>query len=130
MDYTIENLEILWDTYDFHTQELKELEVKIVDAFDELHVFLENNLNPTQKEKLKARNLIDDCCDKSTVSYKKQIHAINELINFYLFFFRKKISVPIHREVKINFLVELRSTTFDLISVISLYKDQVTEILH
>lgn len=130
MHYTIDNLEMLWDTFDFHTGKLGELEVRIVDAFDKLHIFLENNLNPTQKEKLEARRLIDDCCDKSIASYKKQIHAINELISFYLVFKKKNISVPIHREVKLNFLVQLRSTTLDLMSVMSLYKDQVTEILH
>lgn len=130
MDYTIENLEMLWDTFDFHTEQLGELESKIVDAFNELHIFLENNLNPTQKEKLEARRLIDDCCDKSIACYKKQVHAINELFTLYFAFRKKNISVPIHRKVKLNFLVQLRSTTLDLMSVMSLYKDRVTEILH
>ena len=129
MDYTIENLEIIWDTFDFHTKKLGDLELRIVDAFDEVNVFLKNNLNPTQKQKLKARRSIDDCCEKSIASYIKQIHAIDDLINFYKHFEEESISIPAHREIKLSFLNELRSTTIDLMSVVSLYKDQITEIL-
>ena len=130
MNHNLENLEVLWETYDFHTGQIVTFESIIEEDLSHLRLFLKEDLNPTQKQKAETRDVISHDCNQCLMSYKKQIHVIEELIETYQHFSDNGVSVPEKREIKVSYLEELRDTTTELMEGISDCKAQVEEMLH
>jgi protein-arginine kinase activator protein McsA len=130
MNNNLENLEVLWETYDFHTGQITTFESVIEEDLSHLKHFLNENLNPTQQQKSEVKGVISHDCSQCLMSYKKQIHVIEELIEAYQYFSDNGVSVPESREVRISYLEELRDSTTELMEGISDYKAQVQEMLH
>lgn len=130
MNHNLENLEVLWKTYDFHTSQIATFESIIEEDLSHLRLFLKEDLNPTQKQKSEARDVISHDCDQCLMSYKKQIHVIEELIEAYRYFLENGVSVPEEREARVSCLEELRDATAELMEGVSDCKAQVQEMLH
>ena len=98
--YDFDSLEILWETYDFHTDKILELESIVQEDFDHLHSFLDQNLNPNQNLRHDAKKVVEHDCNQAISTYQKQIAIIDELIEYYKYYKAKKISEDSINKIK------------------------------
>jgi hypothetical protein len=74
MIYSLDNFELLWETYEFHTKYISELESDHIKHMEEF------NKSSNEKDSF---NLIGDntlCCNKLINGYVKNIDSIDDLI--------------------------------------------------
>lgn len=114
-------LELAWDTFDFHGEEIARLEAIHALNVKKLKIFKSKQVQPTDIEKNQLLKSILSCCDKLIVSYQKQLTSILDLIKLY----DSDIYIPMERQLDGRFLHELANVTATLMEAINDYRFKV-----
>lgn len=115
MTYSLENLELLWATYEFHSKYISDLESE--------HISYIKGLQNSEEIPIK-KNI--DCCNKLIKGYQKNIESVDDLICAYTYFNLNGIRVPIEREIDIESLKNLKDLSVKLIKELFLYKSRIS----
>jgi len=122
----MDQLELAWETYEFHSIELTKYEELHLSNMKKLKIFKNKKVPPTEAQKARLSKVMLRCCDNLIVHYKKQINSIKDLINIY----RSDVKIPESRETDIQFLNELIMVTATLMEEMNLYKSEINEFLN
>jgi|TARA_Y100000289_G_scaffold62654_1_gene72174 hypothetical protein len=121
----MDELELAWETYDFHTLILYELEEDHRSVIEDYRRFREKHLNPSQLKKTYMRKKLNKSFNTMINAYSKQITAIDDLISLH----ESGIEISIHRDVSPQLLRELKNTTSTLIEEVKIVRKEINEIL-
>jgi len=119
----MDSLELAWDTFDFHGEEIARLEALQASNTMKVKVFSSKRVSPTEAEKRKLLNNILSCCGKLISNYQKQLHSISELNILY----DSGIEIPLERQMDNRYLYELADLTIMLIHEVRAYKEKITK---
>tara|TARA_A100001015_G_C14357888_1_gene469325 strand:+ start:114 stop:473 length:360 start_codon:yes stop_codon:yes gene_type:complete len=106
----MEDLELSWQTFEFHTASAINLELSL-NKYSELYVV-------KKKDGQKVNNLLDKIikfCDLLINDYKKQNICLSELVEIYKYYSLHGFTVPVEREISLKYLHELKNTNATLI---------------
>ena len=95
----MDDLELAWETYDFHSAMLKNFELKHEFAMEYYEDFIEKNLNPSQTKKTYVRNKLNKSFASLSSVYVKVLSAIDDLIKIYEDYKLNHIPLPEHRQI-------------------------------
>lgn len=122
----MDQLELAWETCEFHSIELTKYEELHLSNMKKLKIFKNKKVPPTEAQKARLSKVMLRCCDNLIVHYKKQIDSIKDLINIY----RSDVKISESRETDIQFLNELIMVTATLMEEINLYRSEINEFLN
>lgn len=122
----MDQLELAWETYEFHSIELTKYEELHLSNMKKLKIFKNKKVPPTEAQKARLSKVMLRCCDNLIVHYKKQIDSIKDLINIH----RSDVKISESRETDIQFLNELIMVTATLMEEINLYRSEINEFLN
>jgi|TARA_B110000305_G_C19425279_1_gene633225 hypothetical protein len=116
-------LELAWDTFDFHGEDIARLEALQASNMMKVKVFSSKRVNPTESEKHKLLNNILSCCGKLISNYQKQLHSISELNILY----DSGVEIPLERQMDNRYLDELADLTMMLIHEVKAYRERIVK---
>lgn len=116
MTYSLEDLELLWATYEFHAKYISDLESEHIS-------YIKKSKN---SEIVPIKSNID-CCNKLIKGYQKNIESVEDLIHAYTFFNLNGIAIPAEREIDLADLRKLTGLSRKLIAELTLYKNRITK---
>ena len=122
----MDQLELAWQTYEFHAKELAKYEELQISNMKKFKIFKNKKVPPTEAQKARLSKVMLRCCDNLIVHYKKQIDSIKELTGIY----SSEEEIPESRETDIQFLNELIIITATLMEEMNLYKSEINEFLN
>lgn len=125
----MDDLELAWETYDFHTYMLHELEVKHHSVMEYYQRFVKRNLNPSQAKKTYARNKINKSFSAILTSYGKQLKSIDDLIKIYKIYKVDGIPLPEGREIDPQLFITLKNVTATLMEEVKILRKEINEVL-
>tara|TARA_R110001592_G_scaffold130031_4_gene343019 strand:- start:4123 stop:4491 length:369 start_codon:yes stop_codon:yes gene_type:complete len=114
-------LELAWDTFDFHGEEIARLEALQASNMIKVKIFSSKKIYPTESEKHNLLKSIISCCGKLISNYQKQLHSISELNILY----DSGIEIPLERQMDNRYLDELAEVTTILINEVKAYKERI-----
>lgn len=121
----MDDLELAWQTYEFHSVKIYDLEQLHLSNLKKLKIFKEKRVAPTELEKEKIVRAITRCCDDLIVHYNKQINSIKDLIQLY-----NSNSQSIEfQDINVDFLNELINVTATLMEEMRTYKSEIKDLL-
>lgn len=123
------DLDLAWETFDFHSESIAELEANHLDNLNKLNILLNKQVPATRWEKVDLVNKILACCDKLQSTYIKSNHSINDLIKIYNEKRKHNIPIPIEHKTDIQFFNELKNVNATLIEEMKVYKSKIREVL-
>jgi hypothetical protein len=121
----MDDLELAWQTYEFHGEEIHKFEELHLSNLKKLKIFKQKKVAPTEAQKERLSKLMLRCCDNLITNYKKQIDSIKHLIKIY----ESDIEISESRETDIQFLNELIMITATLMEEMNKYKSEIKEFL-
>jgi hypothetical protein len=121
----MDEFELAWDTYYFHTAIAYEREDEHRLLVDSYHAFLENNLNPSQAKKTYIRNKLNKSFNLMLSTYKKQLDSIDDLIKYY----KADKDISNVRELDPQLLFDLKNTTSTLVEELKVFRREINEVL-
>jgi len=110
------DLELIWETFDFLTINIAELEAQHLNNVDTTSIFFATNKSPTREQKDRLRNKLNKCLDGLLVLYAKQIKCIDELIILN----NSDLDIPEERGIDSETLIALKNVTFTLLEQMKL----------
>ncbi len=122
----MDDLELAWQTYEFHAKELAKYEELHLSNMKKLKIFKNKKAPSTEAQKARLSKVMFRCCDNLIVHYKKQIDSIKDLIEIY----NSEKSISESMETDIQFLNELIMITATLMEEINKYKSEIKEFLN
>lgn len=122
----MDDLELTWQTYEFHSSKIYELEELHLSNLKKLKIFKQKRVAPTESEKDKMVRLMTRCCDDLIVHYKKQINSIKDLVKLH----QSNIDISDFRNTDTDFLNELISITATLMEEMVKYKSQIKKLFN
>lgn len=121
----MDNLELAWQTYEFHTEMAVEFEDKHTDLIVRYRNFVSKNLNPSQSQKKWLLNRLNKSFNRLLSTYVKQMDAVNDLIDLY----NSDIEIPEERKLDKQSLYSLLNITATLSEEIKIYRKEINEVL-
>ena len=121
----MDNIDLAWKTYEFHTQKVHEIESKYQSMLDLYYRFVGNNLNPSQIKKNYIRTKINKFLSTMISAYNKQINSIDDLIIAY----DKELDAEFQKDVDTELLNHLKNTTATLIEEIKVLRNEINQVL-
>lgn len=121
----MDDLELAWQTYEFHSEEIHKFEELHLSNLKKLKIFKQKKVAPTEGQKERLSKLMLRCCDNLIVNYKKQIDSIKHLIKIY----ESDLEISESRETDVQFLNELIMITATLMEEMNRYKSEIKEFL-
>ena len=118
-------LDLVWDTFDFHSIEIARLEEEHIENMTSIRSLIKKEIIPPHSKRVRLKNKSLKCCDQIIVSYKKQISSIDDIIKLY----QSGIDIPKARYVDSRFLNELKLLTATLMQEMVVYKDEIEKLL-
>lgn len=125
----MDKLELAWETYEFYTEMVHELEIDRLNTMKLYHSFIKKELNPTQLKKRFVKNKINKSLNKLLVGYKKQLDAINQLTEIYKYRKLNGIPIPEERDMDIQLFFQLKNVTATLIEEHKILRSEINEVL-
>lgn len=117
----MEDLELSWQTYEFHGEKIHELESTYLSNLKKLKILKQKRVKPTELEKEKMLGSMNDCCNNLVVHYNKQIDSIADLIDLH----NSGVKSPEGRETNTELLDELLNVTCVLLEEMLKYRSQI-----
>lgn len=117
----MDDLELTWQTYEFHSSKIYELEELHLSNLKKLKIFKQKRVAPTESQKDKMIRLMIRCCDDLIVHYKKQINSVKDLVKLY----ESDIDISEYRNTDTDFLNELISVTATLMQEMLKYRSEI-----
>jgi len=121
----MDNLELAWQTYEFHTEMAVEFEDKHTDLIARYRNFVSKNLNPSQSQKKWLLNRLNKSFNRLLSTYVKQMDAVNDLIDLY----NSDIEIPEERKLDKQSLYSLLNVTATLSEEMKIYRKEINEVL-
>ena len=121
----MDNLELAWQTYEFHTEMAVEFEDKHTDLIERYRNFVSKNLNPSQSQKKWLLNRLNKSFNRILNTYVKQMDAVNDLIDLY----NSDIEIPEERKLDKRSLYSLLNVTATLFEEMKIYRREINEVL-
>lgn len=121
----MDNLELTWETYEFHTNCIAELEEEHIDNLKNVETLLNKTTPVTNIQKLKLRKKAVACCNKLISAYKKHLDCIDELIKIH----SSECDIPTEREADIQLFNELKNVSATLMEEMNIYREKLSDIL-
>lgn len=125
----MDQLELAWDTYDFHTAMLNDFEKKHESIIKYYEDFIGKNLNPSQTKKTYVRNRLNKSFSSLLSVYVKQLSAIDDLIKVYQNYKLNNVPLPEGREIDPQLFLSLKSITATLMEEMKISRRQMNEVL-
>jgi hypothetical protein len=122
----MDDLELAWQTYEFHLEKIHELESKYLSNLKKLKILQQKRVEPTELEKEKMLQSINNCCNNLIVHYNKQIDSIADLIDIH----NSGNKPSEHRETDIEALDELLDVTCVLLEEMLKYRSQIKNLFN
>jgi hypothetical protein len=120
----MDNLELAWETFEFHSGNIMELEEEYERMLRKAKTLLAKQVPATKWEKSNMRDDMIALCNKLISSYGKHIDCIGELIHLH----NEAESIPIERETDVQLFNELKNVSATLSEEMKLYKDHLSDI--
>lgn len=121
----MDDLELAWQTYDFHTNSLYELEEKHRSVIEYYRKFVAKNLNPSQTKKTYVRNKVNKSFNMIINAYNKQLTAIDDLIVLH----NSGVDIPAERDTDPQLLYQLKNITATLVEEVKIARRDINEVL-
>lgn len=125
MDYSQDDFNLAFDTYDFYNAIVVESEEKHFTLIERYHNFLEDNMNPPQIRKTYYKKKLNKSFNNLLIIYRKQLTAMEELINIHksnkIYFKKKKITLKA--------MNGLKNVTATLIEQLQVHQKQINDVL-
>ena len=118
------NLELTWQTFEFHSANIMELEGEYEQMLKKTNILLSKQVPATKWEKLDMKNKTIALCNKLISSYSKHIDCINELIDLH----NEVENIPLERETDIDLFNELKDVSIALAGEMKFYKSNLADI--
>lgn len=131
----MQDLELTWESYEFHSSQIIELENNLILKVSEAQLFLQNNSEKEfdeasyRFEKVNILNAIIDFSNKLILSYQKQCNLLSEIMEIQKDFSSRGLEIPPEREVSVGLLEKLKLETFNLIEGMKEQKEELRNIL-
>ncbi len=116
-------LDLAWETFDFHTEEIARLEALYISNIKKSKIFSKKRIKPSHAESNRIYKSTLSCCEKLIVNYLKQLNAILDLQKIY----DSDIEIPMEYEMDGKFLVELAEITNELIQDLKAHKSNIID---
>ena len=120
----MDDLELAWETYEFHGSKIYDLEQLHLSNLKKLKIFKQKRVAPTESEKEKIVRVTTRCCDDLIVHYKKQINSIKDLIKIY----KSNGDELEFAMTDVDFLNELINVTATLMEEMLQYKSEIKKL--
>jgi len=118
---------LLWDTYNFISPRIHELEVKYEDLLKQVKQYCKNESNDIQQENgQELRYEIGQVILELETYYVKQVNVINEILEFME---QEKFTPSIEHEVDSSSLEELKNITIVLLDSHRTSASEIIQIL-
>jgi len=119
----MQDLELSWQTFEFHVSSVINSELKLTRYIDELNKSFDEEssiLNKEEANKLKKQrvfiiNKIIECASFAMNDYIKQNTSLDDIIKIHKHRSLHGIPIPIEREVPIQYLYELKNENATLV---------------
>jgi len=121
----MDELELAWQTYDFHTSMIYDLEQDHQELISRLNKLFSINLDPSKTKKLFLKKKINKSFNHLLLMYKKQIDAISDLIKIY----KSDMLIPKEREMNVRYLFDLKNVTATMIEEFKVHRKEINELL-
>jgi len=121
----MDNLELTWQTFEFHSGNIMELEEEYEQMLKKANILLKKQVPATKWEKLDMKNKMIALCNKLISSYGKHIDCISELIHLH----NEVEDIPIERETDIKLFNELKDVSATLAEEMKVYKSNLSDLL-
>lgn len=121
----MDDLELAWQTYEFHGSKIYDLEQLHLSNLKKLKIFKTKRIAPTESEKEKMVGAINRCCNDLIVHYNKQINCVKDLMELYA---SNRDSTEF-QDINVDFLNELINVTSALIEEMRTYKSEIKDLL-
>ena len=121
----MDELELAWQTYDFHTSMIHDLEEGHKHLVARFEKFISNNLNPSELRKKRVKNGMNKSFNELLLMYNKQLKAIDDLIALY----KSDIDIPAEREVNLQLFFDLKNVTATLVEELKVHRREINEVL-
>lgn len=125
----MDNLELSWQTFEFHSANIMELEEEYEQALKKANILLNKRVALTKWEKLDVKNKMIALCNKLISSYSKHIACINDLIALHKYNQLNGIAIPEERNTDIELFNELKNVSATLAEEMKVYKNNLSDIL-
>lgn len=112
------NLKLSWETFDFLTINIAELEARHLNNVDTIQNFFKQNKSPTREQKKRLKSKLDTCLNSLLVLYVKQVQCIDDLLELN----NSNIDIPEEQEIDLETLATLRDVTATLLEQMKLAK--------
>lgn len=125
----MDNLELTWQTFEFHSGNIMELEEEYEQILKKTNTLLRKQVPATKWEKSDMKNKIIALCNKLISSYSKHIACINDLIALYKYNLLNGIVIPEERNTDIELFNELKDVSATLAEEMKVYKSDLSDLL-
>ena len=124
----MDKLELIWETFEFHTMNLSDLEVQHLNDIKKYQA-LKKTLNPSQKYRIYLRKKLIKNFNKLIYEYNKYIFCIEDIISIH--HYRELNGIPISqaREIPLTQMYELKNVTATQCEQVKAWKKEVLEVL-
>lgn len=117
----MDDLELAWQTYEFHGTKIHELESLYLSNLKKLKILKQKRVKPTELEKEKMLESITKSCNNLVLHYNKQIDSMLDLIDLY----HSGAKPSEYREINDELLNDLLVVTQTLLEEMLKYRSEI-----
>ena len=125
----MDKLELVWETFEFHTLNLSDLEVQHLNDIKQ-YKSLKKTLNPSQKYKTYVKKKLVKNFNKLIYEYNKYIFCIDDIIKIHHYRELNGIRICPTRKIPLSQMYELKNVTATQREQVKAWKKEVLEVLN
>lgn len=107
----MDKLDLAWDTFDFYTCEIANLESKHLNIVSEISNLIKNHTDSYKYQRKRLKNKFIKNLDSLLVLYKKQLDSIDDLITLN----ETLVEIPLEKEIDTQMFYTLKNVTATLL---------------
>jgi ferritin-like metal-binding protein YciE len=122
----MDKLELAWDTFDFYTSEICDVEAKHLNIVSQISKLIENHFDSTRSQRKRLRIKFLNNMSNLLTLYKKQLDCINDLIELS----EELKDMPPEKAVDKNTMATLKNVTSTLLEEMILSREEYIKYLN
>jgi len=125
----INELELTWQTFEFHSAQIHKLEGKHLVRIEKVNKLLNKKEFISKPVKMFIKTEVLAKCRELQTSYQKHIQCLDDLINLYKYHELNGKVIPVERETDVRLFAELKEVSSALSIELSAYQLKISRLL-
>jgi hypothetical protein len=134
----MQDIELAWETFEFHIASVINTELKLTSCIDKLNksfdeddlTLTQEDLNKLQDQRFNIINNIIECADYAINDYIKQNTSLDYIIEIHKNYSLNGVAIPVEREVPMQYLFELKNQNATLLEELKVQKEKFKTLLY